>query len=58
MINYYNENVSIKIFQDIIEPRYFNFKKDLEIDDQTLVMHIRSGDIFEKSEDPFKYFRS
>ena len=46
---YYNENF-YKIFQDIIEPN-LNFKKDIEIDDQTLVMHIRSGDIFEKSED-------
>ena len=46
---YYNENF-YKIFQEIIEPN-LNFKKDLEIDDQTLVMHIRSGDIFEKTED-------
>ena len=46
---YYNENF-YKIFQEIIEPN-LNFKKDLEIDDQTLVIHIRSGDIFEKNED-------
>ena len=43
---YFNTNF-YDVFQKIIEPR-LNFRKNIDIDDETLVIHVRSGDIFAK----------
>jgi|TARA_A100001011_G_scaffold396388_1_gene494110 hypothetical protein len=51
-MKFYNENF-YETFQKFIEPN-LNFKKKLYLDDDLLVIHIRSGDIFAKKKEASK----
>tara|TARA_Y100000741_G_scaffold364677_1_gene356500 strand:- start:1473 stop:2357 length:885 start_codon:yes stop_codon:yes gene_type:complete len=46
---YYIENFN-NVFQETLGPN-LNFTKNIDIGEDTLVMHIRSGDVFEKRDD-------